>query len=90
MVSIFDKLKEQYPDIIIQDDAMDSGNVWYDLMLGITHVTVEHRPSQGYGLYHTTDGGTFGDGPDEVVQEEQLIPRLIELFKPKDTYERII
>ena len=53
MTTIFDKLREQFPSIVIGDDKMCSGIVWYDLMLGCKHVTVEFRPVQDYGLYYT-------------------------------------
>ena len=89
MTAIFDKLKEQYPGLIVTEDRMDSGNVWYGLNHRCKYITIEHRLNDGYGLY-LKDDCSLGSGPDEVVQEEQLNDRLIEFFKPTKAYERCL
>lgn len=77
------KLQENFPDLLYDIDKaeVESGSSWLDIRSGSDTLTIEFKPSYGFGIY-TGDQTTFGGGPNEIYRDEELaIKRIGSILK---------
>lgn len=81
--SVTAHVKNNHPQIKLEVDlpATPQGISWLDLHGANGRLSVEHRPSVGFGLHrHAATNGGF-EGPDEVfLSDTLLLERLDELI----------
>ncbi|MES0490249.1 MAG: hypothetical protein ABUK01_09665 [Leptospirales bacterium] len=56
----------------IDKAEIESGSSWLDIFAGNEVITVEYRPNLGFGI-HKGKSNDYGNGPDEVFRDENLI-----------------
>ena len=66
--------------ILLDLPATPNGSSWLDIKSDNQVLTIEYKPSLGYGLYSSTNN-SFGSGPDEVYRNvDSLLKRIEMLF----------
>lgn len=76
-------LRDALPEALFSVDRPKhpSGHWWMDVTLGEYAVTIEWRPSQGFGV-SSSSSESYGEGPDELFEDVALAAaRIILLLK---------
>lgn len=81
--AVLEKLPNLEWDLDLPDNA--SASSWLDLNLGDNVVTIEWKPTKGFGLY-LDDDESYGSKPNEVYRTaERLLSRIDLLIQHKRT-----
>jgi hypothetical protein len=78
---LVEQLMIRLPDVTANVDAPDRPTdcYWLDLERDEKKVTIQWRPSEGFGFFGKDDG--YGEGPEEIIPEkEKALEKLISLL----------
>ena len=72
------------PNVAISIDKSDlpMGSSWLDIELNNQHLTIESKPSMGFGLY-TSSEESYGDRPDEIYRNQASLVKRIDMILNK-------
>ena len=78
---IRDKIALIVPDASISLDSPETptGSTWLDIESDNQTLTVEYKPSLGFGLYSSPDD-SYGSGPDEVYRSSDSLVKRISML----------
>lgn len=65
--------------ISLDESETSTGSSWLDIRFKNQLITIECRPSLGFGFYSSSDN-SFGLGPDEIYRNEDSLFRRITMF----------
>ena len=65
--------------LLLDPSETPEGSTWLDIESGNQTLTIEYKPSLGFGLYSSTDD-SYGSGPEEVYRSMDSLLKRISMF----------
>ncbi|PKL77051.1 MAG: hypothetical protein CVV27_07075, partial [Candidatus Melainabacteria bacterium HGW-Melainabacteria-1] len=78
-------LYQEYPDAKIHCDPaiQENGTSWLDVEACGKSVTIEWRPSRGFGLHLADEeDDLFGSGPKEIYRSQERLLKRLQMREP--------